>query len=252
MAKILVVDDELGLREALFFAFSRRGHQVITAINTEHAMELMSTQAFDLIILDIVMPGEYGHVLLKNIRASGNKVPIVIFSVKVDAALEKEMHQAGANEVMHKSTSLDVLMDRTEKVLRASGKPTTSGGVHKKLLIVDDEKNVREVLLTFFQHKGYEVLEASSGEEALARIHASEPDVVLLDMQMAGMSGLETLKKIRAEHPKLGVVMATGSENDAKVREAMEAGAYGYVLKPFDFLYLELVVAPRLLIAGTA
>ena len=68
-------------------------------------------------------------------------------------------------------------------------------------------------------------------------------------MNMGGMNGIETLKKILALHPTLGVVMATGNENDEKVRSAMELGAYGYVLKPFDFLYLELVVAAKFSIA---
>ena len=251
MAKILVVDDELGLREALYYAFSRRGHQVTTAINSEHAMEMIAAQAFNLIILDIIMPGELGTVLLKRVRESGNRVPIVIYSVKVDAAFEKEMLQSGANEVLHKSVSLEVLMDRTEKVLRSFRKTQARSAAPRKLLVVDDERSVRQVLATFFQRKGYQVLEAVSGEEALEKIRAAEPDIVLLDMHMPGMGGLEALKKIRAEHPKLGVVMATGDENDQKVYEAMEIGAYGYVLKPFDLVYLELVVASRLSIAQT-
>ena len=251
MAKILVVDDELGLREALYYAFSQRGHQVATAINNDQALNLMARQAFDLIILDILMPDEIGTVLLKKVRASGNKVPIVIYSVRVDAALEKEMLQAGANEVLHKSISLDVLMTRTEKVLAASGKTPAPSSRKKKLMIVDDEDSVRRLLVAFFQKKGYEVSEASSGEQALEKLDAVRPDVVLLDMNMGGITGLETLKKIHASHPNLGVVMATGDENDEKVLEAMAFGAYGYVLKPFDFLYLELVVASRLSIAQT-
>lgn len=252
MAKILVVDDELGLREALYYSFTKRGHQVTTAIDGGHAMELISGQSFDIIILDIVMPGESGNVLLKKLREAGNRVPVVIYSVRVDAKLEKEMLQLGANEVMHKSVSSDVLMDRTEKVLRASGKrevPLTLTA--RKLLVIDDEAAVRSVLVMFFQRKGYQVIEASSGEEGVEKARLMEPSIVLLDINMGGMNGLETLKKLLSEFPKLGVVMATGDENDEKVRQAMEIGAYGYVLKPFDFLYLELVVTSRLNIAQT-
>ncbi len=252
MAKILVVDDELGLREAAYYAFTKRGHQVTTAIDGGHAMELISGQSFDIIILDIVMPGESGAALLKKLREAGNRVPVVIYSVQVDAKLEMEMLQLGANEVIHKSVSLTVLMDRTEKVLRAFGKkelpPVTAA---RKLLVIDDEKSVRQLLVMFFQRKGYHVTEASSGEEGIERARATEPDIVLLDMNMGGMNGLETLKGLLGEFPKLGVVMATGDENDEKVREAMDIGAYGYVLKPFDFLYLELVVTSRLNIAQT-
>lgn len=250
MAQILVVDDELGFREALHHAFTQRGHGVVTAINVDHALNLMTSRTFDLILLDVVMPGEPGTVLLKKVRASGSRIPVVIYSVKVDAPLEKEMRQAGADEVLHKSVSLQVLADRTEKVLANAGKiPGVSAGSKKNLLVVDDEKSIRQMLVLFFGKKGYEVTEASSGEEAVEKVKVRKPDIILLDMNMGGMNGIETLKKILAIHPGLGVVMATGDENDEKVRSAMEIGAYGYVLKPFDFLYLELVVASKFSIA---
>jgi DNA-binding NarL/FixJ family response regulator len=70
-------------------------------------------------------------------------------------------------------------------------------------------------------------------------------------MNMGGMNGIDTLREILKIYPTLGVVMATGEEDDEKVHKAMEIGAYGYVLKPFDFLYLELVVASKLSIAGS-
>lgn len=252
MAKILVVDDDLGLREALYYVFTQRGHQVTTAIDSSHASELISAASYDLIILDIVMPGEHGTVLLKRLRTIGNNVPVVIYSVRVDALLETEMRQLGANEVMHKSVSLDVLADRTEKVLRACGRPLmTTAGAPRKLLIIDAERLTRQVVETFFQRKGYHVIQAATGSEGIERARAVEPDIVLLDTHLDGMSGLETLRKLLGEFPKMGVVMSTNNENDDIMTEAMGMGAYGYVLKPFDFLYLELVVASRLDIAQT-
>ena len=66
---------------------------------------------------------------------------------------------------------------------------------------------------------------------------------------MPGMDGLETLPKLLEINPQLGILMASGVQDDEKVKKAVELGAYGYVLKPFDFLYLELVVMSRLAIA---
>ncbi|GEM_PF-6752591 len=76
--------------------------------------------------------------------------------------------------------------------------------------------------------------------------------VGLLDVVMPGLGGLATLKKLLEIDPKLGVVMATGQQDDQTVKQAIELGASGYVLKPFDLLYLELVVLSRLMIAATA
>ena len=252
MAKILAVDDELSFREVLHQVFEKKGHEVDAAVNAEHALQLMSKKVYDIIILDVLMPGVSGIELLKKIRVSHNPVPIVIYSVKVDAALEKEARQAGANEVLHKSVALEVLVDRTEKILANFGKTTkpSQKGDPKNLLIVDDEKAIRQMLSLFFTKKGYRVSEASRGEEALEKVQESKPDIVLLDMHMgSGWDGLQTLKKLLEVHPTLGVVMATGEGNDEMVLNAMSMGAYGYVLKPFDFLYLELVVASKLSIA---
>lgn len=252
MAKILVVDDELGFREVMHHAFSKKGHEVTTAISVDHAMTLMASQSFDLIVLDLVMPGQDGSVLLKTIRTSQNRVPVVIYSVRVDATLEKAMQLAGANEVLNKSASLDVLTDRSEKVLLSAGRPAARPtGSKKHLLVIDDEKFVRQMLVLFFGKKGYEVSEAASGEKALEEVKVRKPDIVLLDMHMEGMNGLDTLKELLKIHPSLGVIMATAEQNDEMVSKAMELGAYGYVLKPFDFLYLELVVSSKLVIAQT-
>ena len=251
MAKILVVDDELAFRESMHHAFRKKGHEVVTAMNVDHALNLMASNTFDLIVLDIVMPGEPGDVFLKHLRACQNNIPVVVYSVRIDAELDKEMRKAGANEVLNKSASLEVLTDRSEKVLASAGKSAAMPGApRKRLLVVDDEKAIRQMLVIFFGKQGYEVVEADGGEAAIREVKARKPDIVLLDMHMGGMNGVETLKQLRLIHPGLGVIMATGENDDEMVRQAMEQGAYGYVLKPFDFLYLELVVSSKLIIAG--
>jgi DNA-binding NtrC family response regulator len=120
----------------------------------------------------------------------------------------------------------------------------------KSILIIDDDPHVRRLLSEFFGKKHYRLREAGGGEEGLQMASAERPSVVLLDMRMPGMDGMETLRRLLALHPGLGVVIMTGSHRDeSSVQEALELGAYGYVLKPFDFLYLELVVTSKLMIA---
>ena len=127
-----------------------------------------------------------------------------------------------------------------------------AGQERKSLLIVDDEEGVRRVLREFFKRKGFDVFEAESGEQALQLIRSTNVSAVLLDIKMPGMDGLETLKKILEINPEIGVVMATAVQDDEKIKKAIELGAYSYVLKPFDFSYLELVVMSKLIIAGAA
>lgn len=102
------------------------------------------------------------------------------------------------------------------------------------ILIVDDEKNYLLVLSAVLEEEGYEVLTALSGLEALETQKSSDVDLVLTDMKMPGMDGIELLERIKAYDPDLPVIMMTAHGTVDKAVEAMQKGAYSYILKPFD------------------
>ena len=100
------------------------------------------------------------------------------------------------------------------------------------ILMVDDDAAFRHVMSGELQRFGYEVATASSGEEAVQRISACEPDVVLLDLRLPGMSGIETLRIINANAPAAEVIMLTGHGSIDTAIEAIRIGAFDYVVKP--------------------
>ena len=102
------------------------------------------------------------------------------------------------------------------------------------ILIVDDEKNYLHVLSAVLEEEGYEVLTALSGREALEIQETSDLDLTLTDMKMPGMDGIELLEHIKAKDPDLPVIMMTAHGTIDKAVEAMQKGAYSYILKPFD------------------
>jgi two-component system NtrC family response regulator len=104
----------------------------------------------------------------------------------------------------------------------------------ENILIVDDEKNYLLVLSAVLEEEGYEVLTALSGLEALETQKSSDVDLVLTDMKMPGMDGIELLERIKAYDPDLPVIMMTAHGTVDKAVEAMQKGAYSYILKPFD------------------
>jgi two-component system KDP operon response regulator KdpE len=101
-----------------------------------------------------------------------------------------------------------------------------------KILVVDDEPQIRRVMRVILSGENYEVLEARSGDAALLRFRESLPDLVLLDLNMPGMSGLETCRAIRESSDVPIVVLTVRHEEEEKV-EALDAGADDYVTKPF-------------------
>lgn len=111
--------------------------------------------------------------------------------------------------------------------------------IKPRILIVDDERQIGELLSDFLSAKGYEVLYAQSGEDGIAFVKRARPHAVLLDVRMAGMNGLDVLKQLMELDPRLGVIMVTALNEEEIGREALKLGAADFITKPIDFTYLE-------------
>jgi len=103
-----------------------------------------------------------------------------------------------------------------------------------KILVVDDEREILDMLTDHLEDEGYVVSQAVDGEQALEGVRSEPPDLVLLDITMPGVNGLEVLRRLRRDHPKIPVVMITGIEDEALARSTLKMGAFDYLQKPFD------------------
>src|ERR1700741_5469047 len=115
-----------------------------------------------------------------------------------------------------------------------------------KLLLIDDEADVQYSFQRIFDSAEIELTTASSGEEGLQLIQNLKPDLVLMDIRMGGMTGLETLRRIREVDSKLLVILMTAYGTTQMTIEAMKLGAYDYLLKPFDVPKLKEIVTNAL------
>ncbi len=143
---------------------------------------------------------------------------------------------------------VDVISMRGGKVERAM--PASRGATlrGKRVLIVDDEAEFRTMLVEYLQGKGCGALGVADGGEALRHLLEFRPHLVLLDISMPGLSGVETLQRIKALAPQIPVVMVSSSEDLETARETLATGALDYVAKPVDFAYLDAVLDAHLLI----
>jgi len=107
-------------------------------------------------------------------------------------------------------------------------------GEQVRVLVVDDEEGVRNLLQRILEGVGYQVTTAANGKEALYKVSLGETKLVLLDVKMPEMSGLEVLSKLTAESPDICAIMVTSVVETETAVEAMKLGAYDYILKPFD------------------
>ncbi len=117
-----------------------------------------------------------------------------------------------------------------------------------KLLIVDDELDVREFAANFFRKRKFEVTTAASGEEALRLFEKEKPHLILLDIKMANMDGIETLRRLKEKDEDVKVIMVTGKnlDEDESYKRSKELGALDYIHKPLKLDELETVVMQTL------
>ena len=120
--------------------------------------------------------------------------------------------------------------------------PDTVGRETFKILVVDDEEPVREMLVTYLETEGYDVSTADSGVSALPAIEDFKPQVVLLDIRMPDMDGLQCLRSIMKRNPDIAVVMMSGFVSEQIARKTLEIGAFDYINKPISFEHLMKVL----------
>ena len=108
-----------------------------------------------------------------------------------------------------------------------------------KLLIVHDRVEICDFLNSFFEERNFEVKTASSGRAALTVAEQFKPNVMLLDIKMPGMDGIQVLAQVKKKYPRTKVIMVTALETRDKIEECLRLGADNYITKPLSLEYLE-------------
>ncbi|HET7875848.1 MAG TPA: response regulator [Methylomirabilota bacterium] len=121
-----------------------------------------------------------------------------------------------------------------------------------RILVVDDEPPMVQMITDFLTEQGFEVVPAYSGVQALTRLAQQPADVVLLDVRMPELDGVDVLKRIRENYPRIGILMVSGNDDVELAKETISLGAFDYVLKPVDFPYLMRAIDKILAAAAAA
>ena len=116
----------------------------------------------------------------------------------------------------------------------------------KNMLVVDDEAEICDFLKSYFEEREFNVRTAGTGAAALKAVEQNPPHVVLLDLHMPGIDGMQVLKQIKEKHPGVKVIMVTALETRDKIEEAMRLGADNYITKPLSLEYLEKDVQQKI------
>jgi len=243
---ILCVDDDAEVLEALKEYFTHKGFIVLTANNGVEACLQVERWGPRAVILDLLIPRLGGLGVLGRIHAIDPALR-VIMTTDTSEALATVAH-AGLSVVGAFAKPLD--LDGIAKTLARAGvvplEEAAPPHAAPRVLVVDDESGFREVLVEYLGGKGFEVREAGTGEQAVEQVAEFDPDIVLLDLTMAGMGGLAALREIKTVAPRTCVIIVTAVNDLDSARGALAHGAADYLTKPFPLRYLDAVLAVHL------
>ncbi len=227
--KMLVADDSRTIQR--FFkdvvATAPMPVELVTADNGVECMVLLEQGGIDVAFIDIHMPEMSGMEAVSRARFKGNKTFVTLMSDKFDQRRLTIARQVRAYEYLTKPfTGADVLS--ILRTFRSISRRT-------RTLIVDDSRTIRHVAVRVLRRSVFNLVieEAASGERALKLFGEGSYGLVLLDYNMPGLDGLNTLDRIRADDPNTKVIMISADRNDELVREAMARGAVAFLHKPF-------------------
>ena len=241
--KILVVGGESAIREVVSYNLGRKGYDATAVGDLQTALEMIHFDPPDLLILDVIPPGADSLEFVRQVGASST-IPITLLTV-----IQEEIGgicglKWGADDIVTKPFSLRELASRVRAVLRRTQLASTpAGGAHlidimsnsssaKRILVVVDEPYTARLIKMELDREGYQTLEASDGFQALKEIRKYEPNLVVLDFEMQGQDGLETLEHLRKFSDIPAIMLTERSDKEVLIR-GWELDADDFLIRPF-------------------
>jgi two-component system, NtrC family, sensor kinase len=252
---VLVIDDSLTFREGLRQACEAAGYRVITAADGDEGLRVAASRRPAAIVVDGVLPGIDGPTVIRHIRldAALRGTPCLLLTSSDDPGAELLALDAGADAFARKDQDAAVVLAKLAALVRRAttaqaGAETASLLGPKKILAVDDSLTYLHALADQLRAEGYDVVAASSGEEALELLAVQAVDCILLDLLMPGLGGEETCRRIKAAPVVRDVplIILTSLEDRESMLSALAAGADDYIPKSDELVVLTARIRAQL------
>ena len=226
MIKILVVDDNEDFCKNIADILQLKGYEVATAYDGSAALELAKQNHFDVVIMDIKMPVMNGVDAFKRMKSIAPDTAVIIVTAYAMEELIREALREGAFGFLSKPLDIEKLFVLIERAI-------PDGPL---VMMVDDDEKLCANVSDILSNKGYRVSVVHDGDKALDKARENNFDVLLLDMKLPHMNGLETLIAIRDFRPNVMVIVITGyaTEMCGLIKQALNKHVLSYLKKPID------------------
>ena len=221
---ILVVDDECLLAKTIADILHIKGYGVETAFNGSEAVKMVGRRSFDAVLMDIKMPELNGVAAFLLIKTIAPELPVVMMTAYSTDVLVSQARAQGALGILPKPLDINALLAFLSTLEKELG-----------IFIIDDDHDFCRTVTGVLQKRKFKAHYETDAFNAMEYIKREE-GVVLLDMKLTRISGLEVLRKIRDENPHLPVILVTGYRDEMRslVEKGLELNAFAYLYKPLD------------------
>jgi len=240
--RALVADDDAEVRETIAEWVRLQGFEVSQAANGLEALLHVKRERPHLIVLDLSMPRLGGLDALRRIRLFDPSIKVVVVTGTNDPRERQEAVRLGAVRVLPKPVDFEQLRE----ALGHEGSATVPGGtrvgepptVQGRILVVDDDVDFDRMIEELLHSAHYSVRTVQTAASAFFAVTESLPDVILLDINMPGLSGIDLIPAIQAVSRDVKIIMVSGVTDSALAKRALAAGAFDFVTKPVDLRHL--------------
>lgn len=242
--EILLVDNDFRIRELLQDTLQSIGYKVRVADKLTAANKSLDKSPVDLVIFNNDIFNNNGYDAVKRIRSRLGNVPIILITGPVFNINIEEATAAGVDEFLRRPFRIEHVEKIIEDTLtlydfRQIG---LQAFMNKRVLVVDDDDRLRSMLLEALRTYGYKPIGAANGSEALAVLAEEEFDIVITDIRMPEMDGITLMKEIKMRSPRVPVIIITGYAHAYTRQKVYEAGADGFLSKPFRLKRIEEIL----------
>ncbi|MBF0521924.1 MAG: response regulator [Candidatus Omnitrophica bacterium] len=240
--KVLIVDDDQLTREQLSRELKRQYCEVFLAGDGQSGLEIFAREEINILLLDVKLPDVDGLEFLKQAKELRPNCEIIVVTGYGSEEVAIQSLRRGAIDYLEKPIKFEELgasLGRAQEKLAQKEEMSFKNSI----LVVDDDTAVLRPIKRFLEKEGYEVMTAENGKDGLAIIENNKIDVLVTDINLGDMSGIEVLQNAKKRYQDIEGIVATGEKDEALAIESLRAGALDYLNKPINLD--ELLISVR-------
>ena len=229
--QVLVVDDDENVRQSICDLVKAAGYRVTGVASGQEALDLVQKASVDLVLTDLMMPGMTGWQLLRAVKSHDSRILVVVFTGYISDQGEDILMDRGADGYLVKPIDFR----RLGTLLRALLFPNNLGR-DAEVVVIDDDQGILKAIQQALGSRGLFVVPFSDPDEAVHHIEETTPDLIIIDLHLPGVNGLDLCQTLRFDPATatLPILVITAQASREDVKRGIDLHVNGFVVKPFD------------------